>query len=107
MSGGGSHGESHVHHIKFIGFESPRNSCGGKQYATGSNPLHSDYSPTVWLDNIEFIDTHEEAMIWMASPSPGWANPDDCGPFTCTGLYNTILKFDKTKSTGVPKSSAL
>jgi hypothetical protein len=107
MSGGGHHGTSKVHDIFFSGFESATNTCGGKQYATGSNPLHSDYSPMVLYENIEFHNTAEEAMVWMASPNPGWANPDDCGPFTCTGLYNTILKFDKTKSTGDPRSSSL
>jgi len=46
-------------------------------------------------------------MFWMASPSPGWANPDDCGPFTCTGLYNTIAKMYRTTYTGEPRAFLL
>lgn len=52
--------------------------------------------------SITFVNTDESAMFHFNSPSQGWANPADCGDFTCTGLYNVLAKFDFTKSTGTP-----
>ena len=40
----------------------------------------------------------------MASPPQGWANADDCGTFTCTGLYNTVAKFEQTTFVGSPSA---
>ena len=41
-------------------------------------------------------------MLALGSPNPGWANLDDCGIFTCTGLYNVLVDFKDTKYTGIP-----
>lgn len=69
--------------------------------------MHSDYHPIGHFESIEFRDSDESALIWMFSPSPGWANPDDCGTFTCTGLYNTVAKFERTTFTGSPAAFLL
>jgi hypothetical protein len=69
--------------------------------------MQPDYLPMGHFEQINFHDTIESAMFWMASPSPGWANPDDCGPFTCTGPYNTIAKMEGTTYTGDPRAFLL
>ena len=38
----------------------------------------------------------------MKDPFPSWANLDDCGVFTCTGLYNVLLEFKTTTYSGSP-----
>ena len=34
----------------------------------------------------------------IPSPSPGWANPKDCVEFTCTGLYNVVMRFEDART---------
>ena len=106
MSGGGAHGTSLYENIVFIGLDG-KTKCGKRQVAIQTNHLHSDYHPYGEFRFMEFRDTSKENIIHMSSPSPGWANPDDCGPFTCTGLYNTIAKFDRTSYTGSPNALGL
>jgi hypothetical protein len=106
LAGGGSHGTSLYKDILFKGLDG-ETKCGKKQTAIVTNFLHSDYHPIGQFEFMEFRDTREENIIHMSSPSPGWANPDDCGPFTCTGLYNTIAKFERTSYTGSPNALGL
>lgn len=50
-------------------------------------------------------------MFFIHTPSQGWINWEDCGiEFTCTGLYNVVLKFEDLSFTGslqpkLPKTS--
>jgi len=54
-----------------------------------------------------FENTAEEAMFNMRDPPQGWANLDDCGTFTCTGLYNVLLEFENSSYSGSPLVSTL
>jgi hypothetical protein len=49
-----------------------------------------DYIPDQEFYNSHFIDVEIGALGRMGTPSPSWANLDDCGDFTCTGLWNTV-----------------
>ena len=42
-------------------------------------------------------------MFYFDSPMQGWANLQDCGEFTCTGLYNVLIEMERTKYTGIPR----
>jgi len=98
---GGWGGTSLFENIRFIGFNSDTNSCGRKQHAIVTNGT-PNYHPIAYYRNIHFIDTGEKAMFNLRSPSQGWANLSDCGVFTCTGLYNVLLKLESTKYSGSP-----
>jgi len=50
----------------------------------------------------EFVNTDEKAMFSFGDPNPDWANPDDCGDFTCTGLYNVLVEMKNTAYSGPP-----
>jgi len=100
--GGGWGGTSMFELNKFIGFDSKTNACGGTQAAIGSNKKHSDYHPIANFRNNKFIDTDESALFKLDTPPQGWANGADCGPFTCTGLYNLLIKVENSIFSGVP-----
>ena len=80
--------------LTFIGFDSRTNSCGASQAAIKTNGGHSDYHPIAHFSRIEFRNTDESALFAFDSPSQGWANGADCGPFTCTGLYNVLIDLE-------------
>lgn len=87
-SGGGSWGGSSLFkNLRFIGWDSDVNDCGAEQSAIGTDWDHPDYHPIAHFEDILFKDTDESAMFKFDSPKQGWANPTDCGDFTCTGLY--------------------
>lgn len=100
--GGGWGGSSLFKKNKFIGFDSKYSACGGTQAAIGTNSKHSDYHPIAnFRDNI-FINTDESALFKFEPPSQGWANGADCGPFTCTALYNVLIKVENNEYVGTP-----
>ena len=40
-------------------------------------------------------------MFFIHSPKQGWINWEDCGiEFTCTGLYNVVIKFEDVSFRG-------
>jgi len=41
-------------------------------------------------------------MFALDAPPQGWANLKDCGTFTCTGLYNVLVKVENAKYSGIP-----
>jgi len=100
--GGGWGGESLFHSNKFIGFNSRTNACGSTQAAIVSNERQPDYLPITTFRQNSFIDTDESAMFNLYSPSPGWANLSDCGTFTCTGLYNVLIRMEQNSYSGIP-----
>ena len=107
MAAGGGHGTNLFKDITFIGFDDEKNACGKRQRAIATNPLHSDYHPISHWEMIEFRDTTEAALIWMSAPNPAWINLDDCGTFQCTGLYNTVAKFERTTFRGSPAPTSM
>ena len=42
-------------------------------------------------------------MFKLDSPNPGWANPNDCGTYTCTGLYNVLIEMEQIYYVGTPR----
>ena len=43
----------------------------------------------------------EDALARIYKPSQGWVNWEDCGiEFTCTGLYNAVLRFENAQFSG-------
>jgi len=38
-------------------------------------------------------------MFGFGSPEEEWANPKECGTFTCTGLYNVLVEMEDTSYT--------
>jgi hypothetical protein len=65
---GGVHGTSKVKNVRFIGFDSDKNTCGSMQRAITTNGMHSDYLPIGHFEDINFHDTDETGMFWMFSP---------------------------------------
>ena len=94
-------GTSMFERNRFIGFDSKTNHCGSRQSAVGTNFL-SDYHPLAHMRNNIFENTDASAMYHLDSPSQGWANLSDCGTFTCTGLYNVLVKVEGNQYLGIP-----
>ena len=44
-------------------------------------------------------------MFNLRDPPQGWANLDDCGTFTCTGLYNVLVDMEGTSFSGSSSST--
>ena len=80
----------------------PTQDCGAGQFAIIPNGGHAEYHPTVHMRDITFTDTREEAMFYITSPNPKWANLNDCGTFTCTGLYQYLIIMEGIRYTGSP-----
>jgi len=34
-------------------------------------------------------------LTFLADPSPGWANPEDCVEFPCTGPINVVIRIER------------
>lgn len=102
--GGSWGGTSLFKDIKFIGWDSQDTVCGGKQHAIVTNGSHPDYHPLANFLRVEFKNTDKSAMFGFHSPPQGWANLDDCGIFTCTGLYNVLVDFQDTTFRGIPSA---
>ena len=102
-SGGGSWGGTSLFKdITFIGWDKKQQDCGGTQNAIVTNFAHPDYHPLANFLRVEFRNTDKSAMFGFSSPPQGWANLDDCGIFTCTGLYNVLVDFKDTTYRGIP-----
>ena len=41
----------------------------------------------------KFVDCDGDALAYIMSPKPGWANIKDCGDFPCTAPLNVLLHF--------------
>lgn len=46
-----------------------------------------------FFEDTTFVNTVPEAVAYLEDPNPDWANPDDCGDFSCTFPNNVFLKF--------------
>lgn len=53
------------------------------------------------------MDSDPKALFKLFSPPKGWANQSDCGEFTCTGLYQSLLRMEETEYTGSPVAQSL
>jgi hypothetical protein len=92
---------------KFIGYASKTTDCGGAQSAIVTNNAQSDYHPLAKFEGTEFKNVDESAMFGFGSPNEEWANPKECGEFTCTGLYNVLVEMKDTMYTDIVSSSEL
>ena len=71
----------------------------------GINSEASDATPVTFLDQIEFINVHNDALVYLFTPPQKWAIVRDCGAFPCTGPLNMALKFSNTIASGSPTPS--
>ena len=98
--GGQWTGECLFHNNKFIGFDSTTNACGGRQSAITNNKEHPDYHPIATFRQNAFIDTDASAMFYLHTPRSSWM--PRCGTFTCTALYNHIIRMEMNSYSGIP-----
>ena len=61
-----------------------------------------DYHAIATFRQNKFLDTDATALVRLFSPNAKWANPTDCGVFTCTGLYNGLIRFERNSYSGIP-----
>ena len=102
IAGGMGTGKATFFENTFIGFSSPSNECGSSQRSIKNNGLVADMHSYSFFNDNTFVNQERKALINLASPPRGWANMKDCWTFTCTGLYQHILKFDNNRFTGSP-----
>ena len=95
MSAAAWSGVTKLYRNEFINWQ-PRGSAGGNQYVICLNPFGSDYIQPQHFYDTKFTNVDPEAMTWLMSPSPGWANPTDCVEFPCTAPYNVLFSFFRT-----------
>jgi hypothetical protein len=93
-------GTTTYENLEFINFKSGYTTCGMKQRLFALNPYNADYYPPVMLVNSKLTNVAQDAVAYLMSPLPEWANIDDCGQFPCTSPYNVLLQFQKTQYTG-------
>ena len=56
-----------------------------------------DYTPMATMTGTKFIDASRRAVAYLPSPKEDWKNEEDCGEeFTCTGLYNMVIRLKGT-----------
>ena len=96
--------EVRVSNIKFKNWDSAFRSCSASTLhrVFGINSDASDGVPVTYLDQIEFINVHNDAVVYLFTPPQKWAIVRDCGQFPCTGPLNTALKFTNTIASGSP-----
>lgn len=102
---GGGHwvaGDSLYIDNTFIGFDSKINACGGEQRVIATNKSHPQYHPIAHFRRNKFVNQGEDAMFKMYAPNPLWAKIPMCGTFTCTGLYNAVIKMSESRFSGFP-----
>lgn len=85
--------------MQFIGFENSTTTCGTNQAALKPF-LSPDYIPYVQFFNPVFTNLNKEALAYIMDPPQGWANPSDCVEFTCTGLYNVVVRLENPRYNG-------
>jgi hypothetical protein len=52
------------------------------------------------MNNTNFVNVCNDCVAYLEDPDPAWANPTDCGNFTCTYPNNIFIKFNN--ATGLP-----
>lgn len=98
-SSGGLSGSGHYYDMQFIGFESKTTTCGSIQ--TAIRPwLSPDYIPFANFYEPLFTNQEKEALAYIPDPPQSWANPTDCVDFTCTGLYNVVIRMQNPRYNG-------
>ena len=92
-------GQATYTRVEFINYTGKTTSCGAAQAAIRvfSNP---DYTPYAEFISPTFRNVAQDALVAIPDPSPGWANPSDCVEFTCTGLYNVVIRFQWARYAG-------
>lgn len=67
----------------------------------------NDLIPISDFVSVTFDNVAEKGFIYLPEPSPGLATIDNCGEFTCTAAWNTMITFKSTRYTGssVPRST--
>lgn len=94
-------GQAYYHNTKFINWAGSKKACGALQKAIGPWPGNSDYVAYGEFIRPIFDNVHDDAVVFYYKPSQGWINWEDCGiEFTCTGLYNIVIRFEDAALTG-------
>ncbi|TNV88229.1 hypothetical protein FGO68_gene13028 [Halteria grandinella] len=93
-------GRNFFENLKFINFDKPKDNCGNQVRIIGLNPTAPDLIHPSKFTNTKFINVHEDTLAYLDAPDPGWANPDKCGSFSCTGRDNILIEFEKTQFSG-------
>ena len=96
--------EASVTNVKFknwgSGFRSWNSSVLHRIF--GINADGSDSNPVTSLNQIEFVNVHNDALTYLYTPPQKWAIVRDCGEFPCTGPLNLALKFSNAIASGSP-----
>ena len=92
-------GKARYKGVEFINYKSKKTECGSSQAAIRvfTNP---DYTPYAEFINPKFENLDLDALVTIPDPPQGWANPEDCVEFTCTGLYNVVMRFEQAQFYG-------
>lgn len=91
--GGSKSGQGKIINHTFIGYEDTTTTCGSRQRAM--RPwLNPDFTPYNQMINPTFLDQSIDAMTHMGDPARGWANPEDCVEFPCTGPQNVVMRME-------------
>ena len=59
-----------------------------------------DYIPYAEFLNPKFENLDIDSLVSIPDPPQSWANPKDCVDFTCTGLYNVVMRFEHSQFYG-------
>ena len=92
-------GAGYYYDMEFIGFNAKTTTCGSRQSAMKPY-LSPDYIPFVQFFDPLFTNLAKEALAFIPNPPQGWANPSDCVDFTCTGLYNVVIRLERPRYAG-------
>lgn len=91
----GKRATSHYNNVEFKNFSAGKKACGAKMVAFAPWKKASDYVAFAEFKRATFDNVHPDAMTYIPAPSQGWKNWEDCGlDFTCTGLYNVVVRLE-------------
>jgi hypothetical protein len=98
------HGRAVYKNVHVKDFKSNKKSCGAKQVVFQPWKKQMDYVAFVEFKTPTFENVEDSALTHISPPSQGWANWEDCGvDFTCTGLYNVVVRIETATHIGDSK----
>eukprot|EP00117_Sycon_ciliatum_P040904 scpid3686/ scgid29995/ len=83
--------------VNWHNFPTEKTYCGMTQTAITLNSGGSDIIPLVDFVDNTFTNVNDEAFAFLFTPPDNWITVRECGSFPCTGPWNTILSFSKTR----------
>lgn len=96
---GGWGAQAYIDNVVFKNF-GYSTSCGKTQVIFKNSQSASDFVPIHHLDNSEFIDVDDNAVISVVALPLSYIQISECGNFPCTGNKNIVVQYTNLQLSG-------